>query len=70
MDPIILQQSLTALQAAFLAVCQNPKPSYSINGQSISWNEYRKQLIEDIEATNKLLILAQGPGEFVLEGLT
>lgn len=33
----------------------NVKPSYNIDGQQVSWNEYRKSLLDSIASLNKLI---------------
>lgn len=65
-----LNSELTALNAAILNAKTNPKPNYSINGQSISWGEFLKQLEDSRMATLNQIVLAQGPSEFVNEATT
>ena len=47
----------------------NPKVSYSIDGQSVSWNEYRASLLAAIKELDVMLAAAQGPVEAVSEGI-
>ena len=47
----------------------NPKTSYSIDGQSVSWNEYRASLLAAIKELDVMLAAAQGPVEAVSEGI-
>ncbi|AMV28796.1 hypothetical protein VT84_30665 [Gemmata sp. SH-PL17] len=47
----MLENFVTALKLASAA----PKPTYSIDGQSVSWGEYLKMLQEGIKATSELL---------------
>ena len=35
--------------ALLVSLTENPKPSYDIDGQEISWNEYRRALMLDLE---------------------
>jgi len=41
----------------------NPKPSYSVHGQQLSWDEYRMSLLQTIEGINKLIQMF-APTEF------
>ena len=50
-----LQTALDSLAAAYATACASPKPTYSIDGQSVSWGEYLKMLSEGIKATAELL---------------
>jgi hypothetical protein len=65
-----LQSELTALNTAILNVKTNPKPTYSINGKSIQWGEFLKQLEDSRMATLKQIVIAEGPGEVVNEATT
>jgi hypothetical protein len=65
-----LQAELDATNAALLAMKTNPKPNYSINGQSIEWNQLRKDLEASRMDTLKQIVIAQGPGEVVNECTT
>ena len=51
--------------AARLAeILASPKPSYSVHGHTVSWNEYQEMLLRQIAACNQLI--AQGnPVEFI-----
>ncbi len=57
------------LIAALRTESANPKPSYSINGQSVDWNGYRTSLIAEIEKINQLISASEGPYEVVHEGV-
>ncbi len=41
-----------------------PKPTYSVDGQSVSWNDYLQQLRETVEWCERRLAAAEGGGEF------
>lgn len=47
----------------------SPKPSYSINGQSVDWNGYRASLMQQIESINQMIAAIEGPWEVVHEGI-
>lgn len=34
----------------------SPKPTYDVDGQSFSWNEYQRMLLEIVERSNRLLV--------------
>jgi len=55
-------------------ILASPKPSYTIEGQSVSWTEYQKMLVDIISGStdtiNKLKQLqSQEPYEFVSRGV-
>ena len=50
-----LKTAYESLVTAFATAAVNPKPNYSIDGQSVSHGEYLKMLIEGIKATLELL---------------
>lgn len=41
----------------------NPKPSYSIDGQSVDWNGYRAALMKQIADLNAMAAQVNGPFE-------
>lgn len=41
----------------------NPQPSYSIDGRSVPWNDYRSSLIDQIEKLRLEIIKARGAVE-------
>lgn len=47
----------------------SPKPSYAIDGQSVSWNEYAQMLQEQIAWCDKQLA-AETPCETITQGYT
>ena len=65
-----LTTALQNIDTAILNMTANPKPSYSINGQSVQWGEFYSQLMKARQDLANQLVLAQGPGEDVWEGLT
>lgn len=50
-----LATALESLVTAFKQACVNPKPNYSLDGQSVSWGEYLRMLSEAIKTTAELL---------------
>jgi hypothetical protein len=59
--------SLTATKANVAAILAemtaNPKPSYSIDGQSVRWESYFATLTDKIEKLNQLIQIEGGPFE-------
>lgn len=45
------------------------KPSYSIDGQSVQWNEYRKSLLDEFKSLNELITMLE-PYEYAIVGTT
>lgn len=66
-DQIVLIRSQTLTQLAELRA--NPKPSYSIDGQSVSWTDYTESLQRTIDWCDRKLLECQ-PFEFKSEGTT
>ncbi len=70
--------SLTNARANLIAKYEeataNPKPSYSVDGQSVSHSEYRRSLLEEILRIDELLAREgddnAGPFEETLRGIT
>lgn len=40
-----------------------PKPTYSIDGQTVAWTDYARQLREQIAGLNDLIQAEEGPSE-------
>ena len=60
----IRSQTLTRIAE----ITAEPKPSYQIDGQSVSWNDYLKTLRETIAWCDRM-INAENPGVEVSQGL-
>lgn len=67
------QATLAAIKSQVLAlmaaITENPKPSYSIDGQSVSWSDYLSQLRESVEWCDRQLARAE-PFEIHSQGFT
>ena len=63
-----LQTALDNVAAKLAAITADPKPSYSIDGQSISWGTYYKDLVALRDALKLALIDAEGPFEHHVTG--
>lgn len=53
------------LLTALATESANPKPSYSIDGQSFDWNGYRAAIMKQIADLNALLAAAEGSYEVI-----
>jgi len=49
------------IAARLVEITANPKPSYNVNGQQVSWTEYQKMLFDQLGKVNELI--AAGDGE-------
>jgi hypothetical protein len=54
------------LLAALATESANPKPSYSVDGQTVSWTEWRAGILKQIADLNTLAAAAT-PFEYVTE---
>jgi hypothetical protein len=55
--------------AQLVELRENPKPSYSLDGQQVSWNEYVRSLQETIEWCD-IKLAGYQPFEFRSQGMT
>ncbi len=65
-----LQTTIDNLAAALATESANPKPSYSINGQQVSYTEWRTATIQQIRELNSLIGELDDPFEIVSPGIT
>lgn len=57
------RDAIGAELAAMSSTSAGGKPSYSINGQSVSHTEYRKSLYDELAMIDQQLARAEGPIE-------
>ena len=57
-----LQTSLDRMAARLVDCLENPKPTYSVDGESYSWESYQAFLINSMEALEKALQRADSGG--------
>lgn len=57
----LLNQTLTNLITQLEAITLNPKVSYSVDGQSVSWTEYNRLLLDMIAAVRQQIQIEGGP---------
>ncbi len=62
-----LRAAKSSLLAKIAAVSASPKLSYSIDGQSVDHNAYRRSLLAEVGEIDKLIQAAQGPFELHTE---
>ncbi len=65
-DLIALRQQMVAQLQTIL---QQPKPSYNVDGQQVSWTEYQKMLLSEIHKIEDQLALDE-PFESLTQGYT
>jgi len=58
------------LLASLATESANPKPSYSIDGQSVDWNGYRAAILAQVAALNAVLAASVGVYEEIGEATT
>lgn len=58
-DLTTAKANLTGLIASVTA---SPKPSYSLNGQSVSWEQYLSTLMRQVQAINMLIQVEDNGG--------
>ncbi len=64
---LTIRDNLTAQLAAMSA---NPKPNYSIDGESISWQSLFDSLSDRIDKVNAQIQMADGGFEVRTQGIT
>lgn len=64
-----LATALANVAAKLADITVNPKPSYSIDGQSLSWGTYYKDLVELRNSLKAALLDAEGPFEYHVQGM-
>lgn len=62
-----LQTALDNVIAKILEISANPKPSYSIDGQSVSWGDYYRMLAQMRKDLKEAIINAEGPFDHVIQ---
>jgi hypothetical protein len=58
-----LNASKANIAAILARITADPKPSYSIDGQSVSWESYFSMLTDKLEKLNQLIQIEGGPFE-------
>ena len=58
-----LYQARDNVQTLIVQVTTKPKPNYEIDGQSVDWGDYLKQLSDQLKFLNNQIIDLEGPYE-------
>jgi len=54
-----------AISAIYAELAAGPlRPDYNIDGQAVSWNQYRESLLSQVTQLRQQLVAAEGPCEF------
>lgn len=61
--------SLLAKESAY-QLAHGPKPTYTIDGENLDWDGFRRELMTRIKDLNELLIIESGPYEIRTQGIT
>lgn len=69
-DTTKLELARTQILDRIVEITASPKPSYSIDGQSFSWNEYLKTLLEQVKALDEVIAGSQGQLFEITQGFT
>lgn len=69
-DTTKLELAKSQILDRIVEITASPKPSYSIDGQSFSWNEYLKTLTEQVKAFDEIIAGMQGPTFEITQGFT
>ncbi len=56
--------------AILVEISTNPKPSYTVNGQTFSWVEYQRFLLDAIKNLNDQIVALSDPYEIIHQGMT
>ena len=63
-----LQTAEANYAAKIKEISANPKPSYSVDGQSVSWADFHKSLLEALIETRKAIRSLEGPQQKSIRG--
>lgn len=69
-DTTKLELAKSQILDRIVEITASPKPSYSIDGQSFSWNEYLKTLTDQVKALDEIIAGMQGPTFEITQGFT
>jgi hypothetical protein len=63
-----LQEAEANFAAKIKEISANPKPNYSVDGQSVSWAEFLKTLNDALMETRKAIRSLEGPMQKSMRG--
>jgi len=58
-----LETALTQINTRILEITASPKPNYTVDGQSVKWGDYLKQLLESRKLLAEEIQNEDGPYE-------
>ena len=58
------------IAARLVEITASPKPSYTVDGQTVSWTAYLKELREAMSSLDAEILKADGPYEIRTQGFT
>jgi hypothetical protein len=65
-----LTTSRLNISKRIVEITANPKPSYSVNGQTVQWSAYLRMLIDKLDTIDLLVEKDNAPFEIVSQGFT
>jgi len=65
-----LKTARDQLVARIVEITASPKPSYTVDGQTVSWTAYLKELREGLRQLEEEIRRAEGPFEVRTQGFT
>lgn len=63
-----LESARDNLATILAEITADPKPSYSVEGKSISWNEYQSMILSQMANLEAMIQRAAGPFELRTRG--
>jgi len=66
----LLYMQLRQINELIIAVQNNPKPSYDIDGQKVHWTDYLDMLYKNRDRLNEAIRKEEGPCEESMEAWT
>lgn len=65
-----LETALENIDSQLATMTASPKPTYSLDGKSVSWGEHFNNLLSAREKLVEAIIQAEGPTEIHVQGRT
>ena len=48
-SPSAIQSAITNLEAVLVNITSSPQPSYTLNGKTVNWQEYRDSIVANLK---------------------
>lgn len=65
-----LATAVSNISALIADLTENPKPTYSINGQSVSWGDYLASLIKARNDLIGQIAIEEGPAAYLTQAVS